>query len=92
MDQKLSAASSLIIIIIISILIGLTCLGLLKSTRRTLVVIFTSFCPLLGLAVKVPQGGLPQHSRGETVNLNQEILSLAVTILLQWGEILKFYS
>ena len=92
MDQKLSAASSLIIIIIISILIGLTCLGLLKSTRRTLVVIFTSFCPLLSLAVEVPQGGLPQHSGGETVNLNQKILSLAVTILLQWGEILKFYS
>ena len=82
MDQKQSAASSLIIIIIISILIGLTCLGLLKSTRRTLVVIFTSFCPLLSLAVKVPQGGLPQHSRGETVNLNQEILSLAVSVLL----------
>ena len=68
------------------------CLSLLKSTGRTLVIIFTSFFPGLRLVVKVPQRGLPQHSGGQTVNLNQEILSLAIPLLLQCQVLTKVLS
>ena len=50
---------------------------LLKSAGRLLdVVIDLAPLGLLQLGVEVPQGGLPQHSGGEAVDLTQQVLRL----------------